>query len=88
MYIHLGSKVMRRTKAFQNGNSQAVRIPADIAYANWVNMELEIERIGEEIRIRPARCLLTKVLDKFAEFIPHFMEEGRGDQEQAERERW
>jgi antitoxin VapB len=79
---------MRHTKVFQNGNSQAVRIPADIAYTNWVNMELEIERIGEEIRICPARRRLTKVLDKFAKFSAHFMEEGRGDQEQAEWEGW
>ena len=34
---------MHTTKAFKNGNSQAVRIPADIAYER-MDIELEIER--------------------------------------------
>jgi len=73
------------TKAFRNGNSQAVRIPAELAYER-TDVELEIERVGEEIRIRPARRPLGGVLKKFARFGPDFMAEGRGDQEQAERE--
>jgi antitoxin VapB len=77
---------MRTTKSFKNGNSQAVRIPADIAYER-MDMDLEIEREGDEIRIRPARRLLSGVLTKFAKFSTDFMAEGRGDQEQAERAR-
>jgi antitoxin VapB len=73
------------TRAFKNGNSQAVRIPADLAYER-TDMDLEIERIGDELRIRPARRSLSDVLAKFARFSPGFMAEGRGDQEQAERE--
>jgi antitoxin VapB len=73
------------TRAFKNGNSQAVRIPADLAYER-TDMDLEIERIGDELRIRPARRSLSGVLAKFARFSPGFMAEGRGDQEQAERE--
>jgi len=42
--------------------------------------------VGEELRIRPIRKPLTGVLKKFARFGPDFMSEGRGDQEQAERE--
>ena len=75
---------MHTTRAFKNGNSQAVRIPADIAYER-MDMDLEIERNGDEIRIRPARRSLSGVLTKFARFSPSFMAEGRGDQEQAER---
>ena len=74
---------MRNTRAFKNGNSQAVRIPADIAYER---MDLEIKRDGDEIRIRPARRSLSGVLSKLAKFSPDFMSEGRGDQEQAERD--
>ena len=77
--------MMRTTKAFRNGNSQAVRIPADLAYERS-DVELEIERIGDELRIRPVRRPLTGVLEKFAKFGPDFMAEGRGDEEQAERE--
>jgi antitoxin VapB len=76
---------MHTTRAFKNGNSQAVRIPADIAYER-MDMDLEIERNGDEIRIRPARRSLSEVLTKFARFSPDFMAEGRGDQEQSERD--
>lgn len=76
---------MHTTRAFKNGNSQAVRIPADIAYER-MDMDLEIERDGDEIRIRPARRSLSGVLTKFARFSTDFMAEGRGDQEQAERD--
>ena len=76
---------MQTTKAFRNGNSQAVRIPAELAY-DRTDIELEIERVGDELRIRPARRPLSGVLKKFARFTPDFMAEGRGEQEQAERE--
>ena len=76
---------MHNTKIFRNGNSQAVRIPADLAFER-TDIELEIERVGDELRIRPARRPLTGVLKKFAKFGPDFMADGRDDQEQAERE--
>jgi antitoxin VapB len=76
---------LQTTKAFKNGNSQAIRIPAEIAYER-TDIELEIERNGDEIRIRPARRSLSGVLSKFAKFSPDFMAEGRDDQEQAERD--
>lgn len=88
MYIRRTSTkelVMQTTRAFKNGNSQAVRIPADLAYER-TDIELEIERDGDEIRIRPARRSLSGVLSKFAQFSPDFMSEGRGDQEQEERD--
>lgn len=76
---------MQHTKAFRNGNSQAIRIPANMAFER-TDIELEIERVGDELRIRPARRSLSGVLAKFAQFSPDFMTAGRGDQEQVERE--
>lgn len=76
---------MHTTRVFKNGNSQAVRIPAALAYER-TDIELEIEREGDEIRIRPVRRSLAGVLEKFANFSPDFMAEGRGDQEQDERD--
>lgn len=76
---------MHTTRAFKNGNSQAVRIPADLAFSR-TDIELEIERDGDEIRIRPARRSLAGVLSKFASFSPDFMADGRGDHEQADRD--
>ncbi|MBV9045449.1 MAG: AbrB/MazE/SpoVT family DNA-binding domain-containing protein [Alphaproteobacteria bacterium] len=52
-----------RTKAFKSGNSQAIRVPADIAYAD-MNAELEITRTGDELRIRPARQNLKALVEK------------------------
>lgn len=76
---------MHTTRAFRNGNSQAVRIPSDLAFER-TDIELEIERVGDELRIRPARRSLAGVMAKFAKFSPDFLAEGRGDQEQAERD--
>ncbi|MDB5855952.1 MAG: AbrB family transcriptional regulator [Herminiimonas sp.] len=81
----LSKKNVKTTKAFRNGNSQAIRIPSELAYER-TDIELEIERVGDEIRIRPARRPLTGVLKKFAKFGPDFMADGRGDQEQADRD--
>lgn len=76
---------MHTTRAFKNGNSQAVRIPADLAYER-TDIDLEIERSGEELRIRPARRPLSGVLTKFAQFGADFMAEGRESLEQTERD--
>ena len=45
---------MPRTRAFKSGNSQAVRIPAELAYAD-LDLDLEISRLGDVITIYPAR---------------------------------
>ncbi|MGB5134998.1 MAG: type II toxin-antitoxin system VapB family antitoxin [Prochlorococcaceae cyanobacterium] len=77
---------MARTRLFRNGHSQAVRIPAELAYEHN-NLELEIERVGDEIRIRPAARPITGALDALASFSPSFLAGGRGEQEQQERPR-
>jgi len=76
---------MQTTRVFKNGNSQAVRIPADLAYER-TDIDLEIEREGDEIRIRPVRRPLSGVLAKFASFSSDFMAEGRGQHSQTERD--
>ncbi len=76
---------MTTTRVFKSGNSQAVRIPADLAY-DRNDIELEIERIGDEIRIRPIAKRLTNTLTKFRQFSSGFMGAGRGDNEETERE--
>lgn len=76
---------MAQTKLFKNGNSQAVRIPVELAYTNW-DLELVIERHGDELRIRPARRRMGDVLGKLAQFSPGFMASGRGENLEDERE--
>jgi len=76
---------MTTTRLFKNGNSQAVRIPAELAFPTS-NMELVIERVGEELRIRPAQRRMGNVMKVLSSFSPNFMSEDRGNQEQTERE--
>ncbi|MCL2022599.1 MAG: type II toxin-antitoxin system VapB family antitoxin [Betaproteobacteria bacterium] len=74
------------TRVFRNGNSQAVRIPAELAYSQ-TDMTLEIERIGDELRIRPAQRSLAGALDIFARFSPDFVAAVGDRKEQGQRER-
>ena len=76
---------MAATKLFKNGNSQAVRIPSELAYSSW-DIDLVIEREGDELRIRPAQRRMGDVLAKLARFSPDFMAEGRGENLTSERE--
>ncbi|KVP82620.1 AbrB family transcriptional regulator [Burkholderia ubonensis] len=76
---------MHITRPFKSGNSQAVQIPADLAYERS-DIELEIERVGDEIRIRPARRRLAGVPERFAKFGPDFMADCRGEQEHTQRD--
>jgi antitoxin VapB len=83
-YIHQGF-IMANTKLFKNGNSQAVRIPAELAYSIW-DLDLVIERQGDELRIRPAQRRMGDVLGKLAKFSPDFMAQGRCENIEGERE--
>jgi len=76
---------MPTTRIFRNGNSQAVRIPAEMAY-DRTDLEVEIERVGDELRIRPARKSLGSVMKTFAKFSPDFSVGDRGEHEQADRD--
>ncbi len=76
---------MLHTKLFKNGNSQAVRIPAELAYGSS-DLDLLIERRGDELRIRPARRRIGDVLGTLARFSPDFMADGRGSNVEGERE--
>jgi antitoxin VapB len=76
---------MATTKIFKNGNSQAVRIPSELAYSTW-DIDLVIERQGDELRIRPAQRRMGDVLGTLAKFSPDFMVEGRGVNVEGERE--
>jgi len=52
---------MPRTRAFKSGNSQAVRIPSELAYAD-TDVDLEITRLGDVITIFPARNNMADIV--------------------------
>lgn len=54
---------MSVTRAFKSGNSQAVRIPAELAYAD-ASVDLTITRSGDVITIFPARGSLKAAVDE------------------------
>ena len=76
---------MATTRLFKNGHSQAVRIPDALAYERS-DLEMEIERVGDELRIRPRRPRLSHLLEKFSRFSPDFLNEGRGADQEGERD--
>jgi antitoxin VapB len=74
---------MTTTRVFQNGNSQAVRIPKEFQFEAT---EVEIFRRGDEIVLRPHRANLLEALDLLASLPEDFMAEGRKDPPPQERE--
>ena len=75
---------MHKTRIVALKDAQAVIIPGGLAYDD-IGIEFEIERDGDEIRIRPVLHSPAHVLETFAKFSPYFVSEGRGEHEQAER---
>ena len=53
---------MATTRIFKSGNSQAVRIPAELAYAD-TSVELKITRLGDVITIFPQRRGLAAAVE-------------------------
>ena len=79
-------KSKSNSRVFRSGNSQAVRIPRELAYDD-VGQEVEVERKGDTLLIRPVyRKKLTGMTEVFAMFSPDFMAEGREFHEQEERD--
>ena len=73
---------MTTTRVFQNGNSQAVRIPKEFQFDT---PEVDIFRRGDELVLRPHRPDLSEALDILAALPDDFMAEGRTDPSPQER---
>jgi antitoxin VapB len=65
-----------RTRILKRRNSQVVRIPNEMRFDPPAK-EVEIERVGDSLVIRPIRASLANVLQKFAAFRPGLAEELR-----------
>jgi len=76
---------MTTTRVFKSGHSQAVRIPGEMRFER-LDIEYEIERVGDEIRVRPARRRLGDLADKFSAFSDDFIADGREPEEDQERQ--
>lgn len=77
---------MGRTRLFKSGNSQAVRIPAELAYEEG-NAELAISRHGDVITIFPARLGLPEAVRRLRAMARPSTVEAREPIEMPDRER-
>ncbi len=64
----------KKTKLFMSGNSQAVRIPREFQLEGD---EVEIQRRGNTLVIRPKKQTWQLLLDSLTLFTDDFMEGGR-----------
>jgi antitoxin VapB len=74
-----------RSELFRSGDSQAVRIPKELAFpAHW--SEVLVERQGDALVVRPVRRrTLAGIAQKFAAFPANFMAEGRDPEPETQR---
>jgi antitoxin VapB len=68
---------MQTAKIFNNGNSQAVRIPKEYRFDN---KEVAIKKIGSAIVLFPKDDRLSILTESLDEFTPDFLELGRPPQ--------
>lgn len=68
----MGTK--KKTRLFMSGNSQAVRIPREF---QMQGDEVEIQRRGNALIIRPRNQTWQPLTDSLAMFTDDFMEGGR-----------
>lgn len=74
-----------QTRIFKSGNSLAVRIPRELAFADDVQ-EVEIERVGDALMLRPVQqATLADLGDVLAQFSPGFMAVGREEAPESDR---
>ncbi|MEZ5495039.1 MAG: type II toxin-antitoxin system VapB family antitoxin [Pseudomonadales bacterium] len=78
-----------QTRVFKSGNSQAVRIPKELNFPDGLQ-DVEVERRGDELVIRPLRQQkLTNLRSKLEAFSADFMIGGRPAAEpEIERAGW
>lgn len=74
------------TRVFKSGNSLAVRIPKELAIAE-ASQEVEIERIGNTLLVRPVEQRnLDDLVDVLSSFPESFMADGRELHDQHDRD--
>ena len=84
MYIQLGDVVpIARSKTFRSGNSQAIRLPRDVAFGD--DVELVIVRTGDVMTIYPAATTIPEMLARLRALPAPTEIEQRDDEDLPER---
>ena len=74
---------METAKLFQNGQSQAVRLPKKYRFKGE---KVIIKRLGNAVVLLPYEDSWSTLFDSLEQFSDDFMEEGRQQPESQERE--
>lgn len=74
---------MEKAKLFQNGNSQAVRLPREF---RMPGNEVKIYKKGNQIILEPIEMTWDVLFESLSEFPEDFMEGGRNQPEAQKRE--
>jgi antitoxin VapB len=73
-----------RTRTFKSGNSEAVRLPKDVAFGD--DVELVIVRSGDVMTIYPAETTIAEMIDRLRALPAPPDIERRDDEDLPERE--
>ena len=72
-----------KTRTFRSGNSEAVRLPKDVAFGE--DVELVVVRSGDVLTLYPAAISIPEMIARLKALpVPPFIEE-RDDEELPER---
>lgn len=74
---------MTTAKIFENGRSQAVRLPKEYRFSGD---EVIANKIGDIVLLMPKDNMWAGFLSSLNLFTPDFMQDGRGEQPLQERE--
>jgi len=74
---------MQTAKLFQNGSSQAVRLPKEF---NFSGKDVCIQKVGDSVILFPKDRIWETFLHGLNSFTDDFMAEGREQPEMQERE--
>ena len=75
---------MTTAKVFENGRSQAVRLPKECRFSDD---EVLVNKIGEIVMLIPKSSKWNGFLNGLKMFSDDFMSDGREDQRNQERDR-
>jgi len=74
---------MQTAKLFQNGRSQAVRLPKEYSFSGD---DVYIQKVGDSVILFPKNQIWETFLNGLNKFSNDFMEDGREQPENQERE--
>lgn len=74
---------MQTAKIFENGRSQAVRMPKELRFS--VD-EVVVQRLGSSLILTPKDKIIDNFLTSLDEFTDDFMADGRCSETQSVRE--